>query len=140
MPITESKLKDGSLILGGPAGFAKFATQATNIQIEPKSKDEGDPVETQDGSTLAADKVTEWTLKAKAIQDFTDPAGLIAYSWENDGDQVSYEWKPRGASGPTYSGTVRIAPLATGGDVNKRLSTDVEWALSGKPVVTYPAG
>ena len=137
--ITESKLKAGSLILDAAgAAFAKFATQATNVAITPETKDEGDPVETLDGSTIAADAVTTWTLKAKSIQDFTDPEGLQAYSWENENETVSYTWKPNGASGPTYAGNVRITPLEIGGDVNKRNDVDIEWALTGKPTVTYP--
>lgn len=133
MPITQSKLKTGALVLDvGGAAMAKFATQATNVVIAPETKEDGEPVETLDGSTIAAQSTTTWKLKAKAIQDFTDPAGLQAYSWENAGDTVPFSWTPT-AGGPVFTGNVVIAPLEIGGDVNKRTDVDVEWVIVSKP-------
>lgn len=139
MPITESKIKSGSLILGaGETESAVFNTQATNVSLSPKSKDAGEPVEVLDGSQLASDATTEWSLKAKAIQDFTDPAGLQSYSWDHDGETVPYIWKPAGNAGPSFAGNVRVGALEVGGDVAKRLDVDVEWQLTGKPAKTFP--
>lgn len=133
MSITESRLKQGALVLDvGGEGMAKFATQATNVVISPSTKQDGEPLEVLDGNKTTAASTTEWTLKAKAIQDFTDPAGLQAYSWEHDGETVPFTWTPT-QGGPVFSGNVTIQPLDVGGDVNKRIDVDVEWPLTGKP-------
>jgi hypothetical protein len=133
----ESKQRNGTLTLGGT--FTAVAGQASNVVISPKHNDGGDALELLDGTTLTGDGTTDWTLKGKAVQDWSDPAGFTEYTWDNDGDEVAYEWQPMGVAGPKYSGTVRVKALEVGGDVGKRLEHEFEWPLTGKPNVTRPA-
>lgn len=133
--IREDKLKNGTLTLGS----FDFATQAQNVSIAPAHKEDGDPLETLSGDQLTPDTVRSNMLKITAIQDFSDPAGFVAYSWDNDLDTVAFVWKPQGATGPTYSGNVQVRAVEVGGEVNKRLTTEAEWPCEGPVLPTAAA-
>lgn len=132
--ITESRLKGGTLTLDGDP----FAKQASNVTLEPKTDEQGDALETLDESTIEPEDVTTWSLKIGAVQDFDDPAGFIAFTLENAGAIVPFVWKGN-ATGTSFAGTCKVRPVAIGGDVNARLTTEAEWPIIGDPVPTYPA-
>lgn len=134
--ITQSKLKSGTFTLG--ATPAAFACQATNVQIVPDHDTSGDAVETLCGDSLTPDAVRTDTVKVTAIQDFDDEDGFIAYTWLHDLETVPFSWKPN-ADSPTYTGSVQIKAATVGGDVNSRITSDVEWDVVGAVTVTYPA-
>lgn len=140
MTITESKLKTGTLKFTiAPAAAVTFECQATNVRITPAYDSSGDAVETLCGDTLAEDETRTDALNITAIQDFTDPDGFVAWSWDNDLATAVVEWKPVGADGPTYAGSVKVKAVEVGGDVNKRLTTDAEWSFAGKATYTPAA-
>lgn len=140
MTITESKLKTGTLKFTiAPAAAVTFECQATNVRITPSYDSSGDALETLCGDTLAEDETRTDALNITAIQDFTDPDGFVAWSWDNDLASAVVEWKPVGAGGPTYAGTVKVKAVEVGGDVNKRLTTDAEWNFAGKATYTPAA-
>lgn len=132
MPITDSRLKAGTLTLDG----VDYNTQATNVKLTPSTDEVGDPVETLSGDEILADDETSWVMAITAVQDFDDVAGFIAFCLENAGQSVTYSWQPN-AVGVTYAGTVKIRPVEIGGDVNKRNTTDAEFPCNGAPVPTY---
>ncbi len=134
MPITESRLKAGTLTLDA----TPFATQASNVSLDPKTDDQGDTLEVLSGDTITPDDVTGWTLHIEAVQDFDDDAGFVAFALERAGDVVPYSWRPN-AAGVTYTGTVRVRPVQIGGDVNARLSTSADWPCQETPTPAYPA-
>jgi len=142
--INESKLKTGTLMLGGtagtppalPTGGTEFACQATNVRIAPTFNEEGDSVETLCGDTLAPATTTEWALQGTSIQDFTFPASFIEYTWTNNLLTVPFIWKPN-AVGPTFSGNVQVRAVEVGGDVNVRITTDFDWPIAGQPTVGW---
>lgn len=134
MPITESRLKTGTLTLGG----VSFATQATNVRLVPSTDEDGDALEVLSGDEILPDDVTSWALAMTAVQDFDEPDGLIAYSITNAGDVVAGVWAPN-ATGVSYAFNVKVRPLEIGGDVNARLTTEAEWPIEGDPTPTYPA-
>lgn len=133
MPITESKLKSGTLTLDS----LPFATQATNVRLVPNVEEQGDPVEVLSGDELGADETTRWTLVIEAIQDFDDPAGFIAFCFENAGLSVPFTWEPNNTTGtgdlaPTsFSGSVKIRAAEIGGPVNTRNTAEVEMPCIG---------
>jgi hypothetical protein len=129
MPITDSRNKGGTLSLDGQP----FAKQMTAVTLTPATAEEGDPVETLDGSTITADEVSSWTLELGAIQDFTDPAGFVRFCFDNAGDVVAFAWSPNGATGPDFTGSCKVRPVAIGGDVNARLTATVSFAVEGTP-------
>lgn len=135
MPVTDSRQKNGALTLDATS----FQTQARNVTIvPPKPPDNPDMV--LSGDPLAPEKADAWTLKVTAVQDFTNPEGFSAYTWNHEGERVPFVWQPVGATGPTYAGTVTVWPVEHGGDVGPRLEADAEWVMDAKPTVTYPDG
>lgn len=131
--ITESRNKNGTLTLDALA----FASQATNVRLVPDTDEAGDVLETLSGDTSQADDETSWSLVIGAVQDFDDPAGFVAFAFNNANELVPFSWQPN-ADSPTYTGNVRVRPVEIGGDVNKRLTTEAEWPINGQPVATYP--
>ena len=133
MAIEDSRLKGGTLTLDALTDFAK---QMTNVTLTPATEEDGEPVETLDGSTIEAEESTTWTLDLGAIQDFDDPAGFVEWAMANAGDVVAFEWTPNATGAPTYSGNVKVRPVPIGGDVNTRLTTTASWPIVGTPVST----
>lgn len=134
MPIIEDRLKTGTLTLDA----VEFASQATNVSLDPETDEDGDRLEVLSGETLEPDEVTSWTLHVEAVQDFDDPAGFVRFCFENAGQVVPYSWKPN-ATGATWTGTIKVRPVQVGGDVNARLSTEADFPCQETPVVTDPA-
>lgn len=143
MTITESRLKDGVLTLG-PVGTGQidFSCQVTNARINSSYDDDGDAVETLCGDMIPAGrKLSGRSLAGTFIQDWTAPAAesITDYCYEHDLEQVEFSYTPN-VAGPTLSGTLRIeVPAETyGGDVNTRITSDFEWALTAPLVRTPP--
>jgi hypothetical protein len=135
--ITESKLKSGTLTLGGTGGVGgiNFACQATNVRLAPSANETGDEVETLCGDVIGAETTTSWSLAGTSIQDFDNAAGFVLWALEHDLEEAEFVWTPS-ATSPSWSGKVRVRAVAIGGDVNKRLTTDWEWPLTGAPTMT----
>jgi hypothetical protein len=136
LPITDSRLKVGTLTIDA----VSFASQATNVTLTPSTDEEGDALEVLSGETITPDEVTSWVMAITAVQDFDDPAGFVAFALTNAGELVPYSWKPNDSVDcPTYSGNVRVRPVAIGGDVAKRNTTAASWPIDGAPTPSYPA-
>jgi hypothetical protein len=142
MAIVESKLKVGTLTLGGTGtplvGGVEFACQATNVRVTPTFTEDGDTIETLCGDKLAPSVTTQWALAGTSIQDFDSPDGFIAWSWDNNMTDQPFTWTPN-AEGTSISGVVQVRALELGGDVAKRITSDFEWRCQGDPVATWPA-
>jgi len=139
--ITESKLKEGKLTLGGtgtpPVGGTEFACQATNVRVVPTFNDVGDEVETLCGDKLSPDTKATWNLQGTSIQDFDGVDSFVQYTWEHNLEKVPFSWQPN-ASAVVVSGTAQIRAVEMGGDVNTRITSDFDWPMDGDPVVTWP--
>lgn len=134
MPITDSRLRGGTLTLDGK----QFADQATAVRLIPDTDEVGDPLEVLSGDQQLADDETTWTLRVETVQDFDDAAGFVAFAFDNAGDVVPFSWRPN-ATGVTYSGSVKVRPVEIGGEVNTRLGTEGSWPVQGTPTRVYPA-
>jgi hypothetical protein len=139
MAVIESKLKTGQLLLGTAPGV-EYACQQTNIRIVPEHTEDGDEVETLCGDVLTPATKTTWSLQGTSIQDWdviTPGISFSQYSWLHDNETVDFSWKPN-ASSATITGKVTVRALEIGGDVNKRLTSDIDWPIAGKPVAVWP--
>jgi hypothetical protein len=144
MPITESRVKQGTLTFGGEGGGTPttgtvFACQASTVKVTPSHDNDGDRVETLCGDSIPAGKKESWTLNGTSIQDFDDPEGFLAYCFTNSMQTVAFEWVPNVSGAPTWAGEVVILALEEGGDVNTRLTTDWEFEIVGIPTRTAAA-
>lgn len=132
MAFADSRLGPGTLTFDTTNDFS---TQAAAVRLTPS-------VDSTDGTpTLAAPdpaplSEVSWALNLDAIQDFTEPAGLVNYLMDNALTEVPFSWIPDTADGTAYAGTVQIVPIEIGGDVAVQVVTSVELPLVGAPTRT----
>lgn len=136
MPTDSYRLGPGTLELGA----GQFAMQLSACRITPtENVSEGEDINLLDGTTLEGDDdVTySYVLSGTAVQDLL-AAGFAAFTWENAGDEVSFEFVPVTARPEaTFTGTVRIVPLEIGGDVKTRPTSDFTFQCIGTPTPTW---
>lgn len=130
MGVTDSRQRNGSLTIDG----IDYACQASSVLLVPPAPPKDTTEEVLCGDPLPAEDTDTWTMKLTAVQDFEDPDGFVVMTWTKSGTWVSFVWKPQGATGPSYSGTVRVWPVEVGGAVRKRLDSDAEWTIESMPV------
>jgi hypothetical protein len=137
MTITESRVRNGTLTFGtATAGDTTFACQATNVHVTPSYDSDGDAVTTLCGDELPEGKKESYVIGGTSIQDFDDPAGFLAYCYDNAMQTVDFSWEPNEDGAPTWAGQCVIVALEEGGDVNTRLTTDWEFDIVGRPTRT----
>jgi hypothetical protein len=140
MTITESRVKNGTLTLGPVGtGDVDMSCQVTNVKITSAYSDDGNPVTTLCGDTKPAGRQLDGRqLTGTFVQDFDDPAGIVAYLWDNDLTVVAFNFVPD-ESPLTITGNVMLeVPAETyGGDVNTRVTSDFAWNIQDEPVRTY---
>ena len=133
MAITESKLSNGTLLLGDTPG-TEFGCQITNTRITTAYEDDGDPLTTLCGDTMPSGrKMTGQKLEGTFVQDFDNPTGLVSYLWDNNLETVDFSFLPNDTGSPTLTGKVKLEiPAETyGGDVKSRLTSDFAWGIQG---------
>lgn len=135
MAIQSFKMGPGTLTFD--AGAQVASAQVTKCAVEAdesvKTTDaipvlSGEELPQQDDVSLA------WKLTGSVIQDI-QAAGLVAFTWDNASEEVSFAFVPNSVEDRQVSGTVRIIPLSLGGDVNLRNTSDLSWAIIGTPVL-----
>lgn len=143
MTIVESRVKDGVLKLGPTGTEFDVSCQVTNVRINSSYDDDGDAVETLCGDMIAPGrKLGGRSIAGTVIQDFTSDdvnGSFVDYCWDNDLAEVGFEYTPN-VAGPTLTGTCRIEVPAEsfGGDVNTRITSDFEFAITAEVVRTPP--
>lgn len=139
MAIKKQKLRDGILEIGATGSGMEFAAQVTNGSIEP-SYSEGDTVEVLSGAKDTEEAEWEGTLNAEFYQDY-DMDGLVAWTWEHDGELLPFRFVPSKAGELEFSGEVKIRPVTVGGEVGTENTAEAEWTLPTKPTIgAYAAG
>lgn len=79
-----------------------------------------------------------WTLQLTYAQDWTAATSLSRYLFENEGDTVAVEFKPKSGVGPSFTANVTITPGQIGGAVNAVSEATVTLG-SDKPVLVPAA-
>lgn len=77
-----------------------------------------------------------WTIDLEYVQDWDSADSLSAYLFNAAGDSVTLSFKPKSATGGTWSATVVIVPGAVGGAVDAFATTTVSLPVQGQPVYT----
>lgn len=134
MPTDSYRLGPGTLSLA----TNEFNMQLSNCRVEPtENVESGDDLNLLDGSTLEGldDATYSFVLAGTVVQDLND-TGITAYTWENMGEEVAFEFVPVTARLAQVEGTVRIVPIQIGGDVKTRNTADFSWAIIGTPTFT----
>ena len=143
MTIVESRVKQGSLTVGGET----FSCQPTSAAIEPSNEggDAGDDVEVLCGDKLsgASGASLAANLTLTAIQDFTAASGtesLIGYSWAHNSETVDFTWNPTSDPVDEWVGKLTVQALNVGGGVNTRITSDAEWPITELTMPTRLGG
>ena len=140
MPVSTSTLGPGTLTLGPVATPVDVSCQVISAQVEV-SMDKDDDETTLCGDVVAGDSTFTATLSGSVFQDLASATGLVAYSWENMGTTVEFEYIPNTADAAKVAGDVIVQPITVGGDEpKKRMRSDFEWQCVGVPTFTPGAG
>ena len=145
MPATYITTGPGTLKFGdtGAGGQLDASCQVTSMLVDSET-DAEEPINVLCGDSVAGEETTAFTLKATFLQDDLKSSGLTAYTWTNQGKTVAFEFVPNTANAAKVAGRVTIRPMPIGGEVKKRNTHDIEWAIEGTPVPTWsnaaPAG
>jgi len=145
MPVTDSRVRTGSLIFDPSGTPSDFSCQPTAVSIQPQNTDaSADFIEVLCGDEIPSDANTSAELEANlvftAIQDFTDSAGLVAYSWLHNGEEMEFTWQPTSDPADSWLGTVKVQALEVGGEVNTRLTNDAQWRITALTLPTTLGG
>lgn len=128
MPITDSRQGPGTLTLEAH----DFSYQAAAVRLTPDvSSEDGTP--TLAVPEPAPDTTVSWALNIDAIQDFTNPTGLVNFLMDNALAEVDFVWTPLTSDATSYGGTIQVVPMEIGGDVAVQTITSVELPLIGQP-------
>lgn len=133
--IESFKMGPGSLTF--EAGAQVASAQVTKAAVEAdESVKTTDAIPVLSGEELPKQEEASiaWKLTGSVIQDIS-AAGLVAFTWDNAGAEVTFLFVPNTVADRRVSGTVRIVPLALGGDVSVRNTSDLSWAIIGTPVL-----
>ena len=138
MPATFITTGPGSLKFG-TAGAFDASCQVTSMLVDSET-DAEDAISVLCGDSVAGEETTTFTLKATFLQDDLKSSGLTAYTWANAGKTVEFEFVPNTVNAAKVAGRVTVRPMPIGGEVKKRNTHDIEWAIEGTPVPTWSTG
>ena len=136
MAIKKQKLGPGTLTIGETGSGQEMAKQSTAVAIEPSYSD-GDRQIVLSGDVDQEAAEWEGTLTATFFQDY-EANGLLAWTWEHDGETLPFTFVPNSAAGFEVSGDVVIRPATIGGDVDTENTSEVEWSLPKRPSIGEP--
>lgn len=136
MAIKKQKLGPGTLTIGETGSGQEMAKQSTSVAIEPSYSD-GDRQIVLSGDVDQEAAEWEGTLTATFFQDYAAD-GLLAWTWEHDGETLPFTFAPNTAAGFEVSGEVVIRPATIGGDVDTENTSEVEWSLPKRPAIGEP--
>lgn len=131
MAVTAHKLGPGSLSLGETGTLREFNSQITNARWTPNI-DQEDPIDVLSGEQIADDPDITSVLAGTFLQDYGSEA-LVTWCWENRGQVLPFEFKPRNDSELVITGNCQVLPVEVGGDVKTRNTSDFEFPLIGDP-------
>lgn len=130
MPLSTYTMGPGTLTLN--AGADDLSCQVKACVVNPtENVESSDAIDVLCGERLeGGDTATyTWTLDVKFQQDLA-ASGVVAFSWDNAGVEADFEFIPSTAGARKVTGSVRIAPMALGGDVKARPESDVSWKIT----------
>ena len=137
MTVKTTPLGPGTLLIG-PAGTSiDISCQVQNARINWE-KETADQVTYLCGDTSAGATTYTATLAGTLAQDLEDPAGIVAFSWENAGTTQPFEFVPNTAALATVTGELILDPISVGGDEGGQdMTSDIEWTCVGMPDLGY---
>lgn len=139
MPQTVLAIVDATLTLKiGAATASDFSCQVISAALTATSNPQQVPA-TFCTPAKEVPAPSSWALDVTYLQDWTDPAGLSMYLYENDAAAADFTLTLSGATEPSAAGTVYLVAGGYGGDAGVPLQATVTLPCADKPVITAPA-
>ncbi|MFS0503223.1 hypothetical protein ACL1CX_11070 [Corynebacterium striatum] len=125
----------GTLTFSSPE--LELSAQVTKCEVKPSVKAD-DPIHVLSGSTIGGNRDYTATLDVTVLQDLVK-AGIIDFSWNNAGKEVTFTYTPNTKDGAKIAGKCIVDPITVGGEVKKRATSDFSWECLGLPTFTPKA-
>lgn len=125
-------LGPGTFNFGSAGSNLDMSCQLTNLLIQAEGESE-DALLTLCGDSVAGARTYAWTVSGTVLQDI-EANGVIDYTWKNAGKEVPFKFIPDSTGKAAVTGRLMIDPIALGGDVGKKNTSDFEFAVVGSPV------
>lgn len=135
MPAQTESLGPGELTFGAVGGEIDFSCQLTAATLTP-SVDQDDDTPVLCGDTVPGDRRYTFELEMSVLQDWR-AEGITAFSYENKGTAVEFQFSPDTDGGPLVTGTVMVDPMNLGGEVAQRATADWTLSVVGDPVIDW---
>lgn len=136
MTVLSHKLGPGVLTLG--SGPLDVSAQVTKLIVSAtENVDTVDAIDVLSGEQIAEEETAsyKWKLDATFVQDTLAAGGLVDFTWTNQGASIPFKFIPNNSIARKVTGTLRCIPLAIGGDIKKRNTSDWSVAIIGTPVL-----
>lgn len=129
-------LKDVELVIGGETGddFRKHVSGAVFAPTSGTTTWTGLGLNTHTDANTAT-----WTCDLTYVQDWQSTKSLSRYLYDNEGETVEVEFRPKSGAGPSFTANIVITPGAIGGTVNSFAETTVSLGCDGKPTLVPAA-
>lgn len=131
MAIKSYTIGPGSLVFGSPGTPGEQAAQITSAVVD-FDVDADDDLPVLSGEVLAGEETYTFTLAVSLLQDLA-ATGLVAWSWDNKGTVVPFEYVPNTAHDRRVTGQIKVRPISVGGEVKAKATSDVEFQGVGFP-------
>lgn len=127
----------GTLTLTPPAGGSAVdvSCQVTDWQILPTQNTTTRPGTYCSPPTNVPGR-SSWGLQFAFLQDWTDPAGISQFTFDNDGELCTFSFVPDVEDAPTVSGSVWVTATGFGGQPAEAWASSGTWPIEGTPTVT----
>jgi hypothetical protein len=140
MTVNKTQLGPGTLTLGEVGTPLDISCQIISAMVE-WDKDKDDDITVLCGDIAAGATTYSATLTGELFQDVDDPAGILATSWTNKGEETPFVFTPNTTAGTTVEGILVLDPISFGGDEAKaNMTSDFTWSIVGEPTLTIGAG
>lgn len=132
--ITAHKLGPGTLKFGATGTEQEFGSHVTTCELTPSFNEE-DPIPTLSGDQFVDEDATfEGTISGEFLQEYT-VAGLVKWTWDNNGQTVPFVFTPRTDAELSWSGECVIRPVKVGGEVKVANTAEFEFRVLALPTV-----
>lgn len=134
MPAKAHTLGPGSLKFGETGEQREIAAQLTKTLLSPNTSSDDD-VPVLSGEIVEGEDTTTWELSGTVHQDF-DIESFEDWCFANRGEKVPFVFTPSNAHARIWTGIVKVRPIAIGGDVKKKNTSDFTFPVINEPTPT----
>lgn len=131
-------LGPGTLIFGDVGSQSEFSAMISSITVTPTTE-AGESYVVLSGDVSPGEETTTWSLDFTTYQNLR-ANGVIDWAFKNRAKRVPFEFRPvDGETSAQITGTVIVRPIAIGGTIGQKNTSDVSWPLVGEPTITAEA-